>query len=290
VTPFRPSPFAADLRLLREMSRYGRAVMFGNIVGLVDANVDTATVGRLLTAADVGFYNLAWRLSNLPATGLAYIVGRVMFPVYATMQDDLPAFREAFVTNIRRVTLVSLPVAVGIIVAAHPIVVGIFGRPWLPAVVPLQILGVFGLIRSYAGATGAVFQAAGRPEYVYRISLFHLVVLVGGLAALAPPYGVKGVALAVALSACASLIPSYRVALRILDLRLRDLLVRLERPAVCSLPPSVVLVVFELSTWPHLQEAARLGVLVGCGICIYAVSVCAFGRAEIRTIAAAFRG
>ena len=59
----------------------------------------------------VGYYAL-WRLCNLPATGLAYIIGRVMFPVYTTLQDDRAAFREAFLANIRRVALVTtLPIA-----------------------------------------------------------------------------------------------------------------------------------------------------------------------------------
>jgi O-antigen/teichoic acid export membrane protein len=96
VTPLRPSPRLFSLPILREMSRFGRHVTAANLIAYVDANVDTATVGWLLTARAVGFYNMAWRLANLPATGIGYIIGRVMFPVYATVQDDLEAFREAF--------------------------------------------------------------------------------------------------------------------------------------------------------------------------------------------------
>jgi O-antigen/teichoic acid export membrane protein len=73
-----------------------------------------------------------------------YIVGRVMFPVCATIQQDRSAFRAAFLSNVRRVALVSLPVGVGILLAADPIIVGVFGERWEPAVVPLQILAVFG--------------------------------------------------------------------------------------------------------------------------------------------------
>src|SRR5262249_18594584 len=155
--------------LLRELGRYGRHITAGNLIGFVDANIDTATVGRIVGAAGVGYYNLAWRLSNLPATGIAYIVGRVMFPAYATMQNDRAAFRDAFLTNIRRVALVALPVGVGILLCADPLVVGLFGARWEPAVWPLRILAVFGILRAFAGSTGAVFQAAGRPQLVFQL-------------------------------------------------------------------------------------------------------------------------
>jgi O-antigen/teichoic acid export membrane protein len=96
-----------------------------NLVAFVDANVDTATVGRLLSATAVGYYNIAWRLANLPATGIGYMIGRVMFPAYATLQHDRPSFQKAFLSNLRRVAVFSLPVGVGIVVAAHPIVVAL---------------------------------------------------------------------------------------------------------------------------------------------------------------------
>ena len=118
--PHRPSPRLASWRMLRELGKYGRHITAGNIVALIDGNIDTAVVGRLLTAANVGYYSMAWRLANLPATGLAYIIGRVMFPAYATLQEDLPVFREVFLTNLRRVGFTSLPLAVGIFLAADP--------------------------------------------------------------------------------------------------------------------------------------------------------------------------
>ncbi len=155
VTPLRPSPRLFSFRILRELGRYGRHVTGANVVAFIDGNIDTATVGRLLSATDVGYYNMAWRLANLPATGIGYIIGRVMFPAYATLQHDRPAFQKTFMSNVRRVALFSLPVGVGIVLAAHPIVVGLFGERWEPAVVPLQILAVFGLIRAFSGTTGS---------------------------------------------------------------------------------------------------------------------------------------
>ena len=259
-----------------------------NVVAFLDANIDTATVGRLLSATAVGYYNVAWRFANLPATGIGYIIGRVMFPAYATLQHDLPEFQKTFLSNVRRVALFSLPVGVGIVVAARPIVVGLFGERWEPAVAPLQILAVFGLIRAFSGTTVPVLQAAGKPHLVFHLNVWHLVVLCAALFSLTPPFGLNGAATAATLAAAASAVPAYWLALRILHLPLRELIASVERPAVCSVPLAVCLLAVEAST-RSLPAAMQLLFLVLCGAVVYAASVFVLARSELRTIAAAFR-
>jgi lipopolysaccharide exporter len=288
LAPFRPSPRLFSWPLLRELARFGRYVTAANVLALIDQNVDTATVGRLLGAADVGFYNLAWRLCNLPATGIGYVLGRVMFPAYATMRGDLEMFRETFVTNLRRVALASLPIGVGILIAAEPIVVGIFGARWKPAVVPLQILAVFGIVRAFAGTTGAVFQAAGRPQIVTWLNVLHLAALAAGLFTLTPRYGLRGVAVAVTAAAVVSLLVSYRAALRILDLPLATLTHELARPLSCSLPLAAALLTVLMGTH-GLDPGIRLVLLVVVGGCVYAGALATVGRREVSAIAAALR-
>jgi O-antigen/teichoic acid export membrane protein len=263
-------------------------VTSANILFLINGNLDTATVARLLNAADVGYYNLAWRLCNLPATGIGYIVGRAMFPAYATLQADKPAFRAAFVANVRRVAIFSLPVGVGIFLAAKPIILVLFGSTWSPAIAPLQILAFFGIIRSFAGTTGAVLQAAGRPHFVTLLNVFHLAVLCATLFTLTPAFGLKGAALAMTLTALASLLPAYRLALRILELPLRDFVRELWRPVLCSVPLAVVLALVTVSV-SGTAPFVRLMLLVGVGVAVYALSVLTIARGEVKAITSAFR-
>jgi O-antigen/teichoic acid export membrane protein len=288
LAPFRPSPRLFSFALLRQLGLYGRHVAAGNVVAFVDQNVDTVTVGRLLSSANVAYYNLAWQLANLPATGLGYIVGRVMFPAYATLQNDRAAFRDVFLTNMRRVALVSLPVATGIILAANPIVVGIFGARWQPAVAPLQILALYGLARSFTGATGAVFQAAGKPQLVLYLNVLHLLALCAALFTLTPLAGISGAAAAVSLAMFASFIPAWWLALRILELRPSELLCQIRRPAACSLPVAGALFVLSQAT-PGLQRTLQLILLIVVGVLVYATAALAIANDELRTIAAAFR-
>jgi hypothetical protein len=76
--------------------------------------------------------------------------------------------------------------------------------------------------------------------------------------------------------------------LRILELPLRDLAVALEWPLVVSVPLAAVLAVARVAT-DGVSPVPRLATLVVAGIAVYAASVAAFARGEVKEITAAFR-
>jgi O-antigen/teichoic acid export membrane protein len=284
-SPFRPSPRLASWTMLRELGRYGRHITASNVILLVNDNADNAVIGRLAAAADVGVYNLAWRLSNLPATTFSFVVSRATFAMYSALQEDLDQFRAMFLTTLRRIAFLSIPLATGILIAADPIVVGIFGERWRLAVVPLQVLAIFGMSRSFAGATAAVFQASGRPQLNTQLGIWHSVVLFSSLYLLARPYGIRGVAWAEVAASVATVIPCYFFALRILELPLRQLLSEIAKPAACSVCVAAALLAAEMGVGvTALESIAELGVLVVVGAAVYGAGLLTFGRDELRTI------
>jgi len=286
--PFRISPRLANLATLRRLGRYGRHIALSNLLLLVNDNADNFAIGRLLGATSVGIYNLAWRLANLPALEVGLIVGRTTFAVYSSFQDDLRALQELFLATARRVTFLALPLAAGILVAAEPLVVGVFGERWRPAVGVLQILTVFGMSRTFAGITASVFQVAGRPQLNYQIGLWYTAVLLGALFLLAPAYGTKGVAVADLLGSVLSMIPCYVFALRILEIRPSELFAHLVRPCMSALIVSVVLLA--LRTVTHtLPPLAELVVLTVAGTAAYVGTLLTLGRSELRMVVGAFR-
>jgi O-antigen/teichoic acid export membrane protein len=133
-----------------------------------------------------------------------------------------------------------------------------------------------------------VIQAAGRPQLIVFLNVWQLLVLCAALFTLTPAYGINGAAVAVTLAAAAVLVPAMWCALRILELRLLELLENIERPALCSVPLAVCLVVLQFPTG-GLADGVELALLVVCGTAVYLASALALARGELRTIAAAFR-
>lgn len=288
LTPWRPAPRDASRAVLREMLRYGRFVSGANIVNILNGSIDTMFVGRIVGAASLGAYTLAWRLSSIPNTVIGVIVGRVMFPVYARLQQDATAVRAAYMENLQRTLMLALPVSVALVIAAEPIVLAILGDQWSGAVLPLRILGVYGFVRLLTAPSGEVFKGIGRPHLSFAASLTFLAVAVVALAVLATRHGTAGAAFAMLIAVTASGVMAMVITLRVLHLRFVHLVRALVRPAACSALVGVVLVAL-LPATDGLRPWPALLVLMAGGALAFVVGIVAVGRPVVLPVWAALR-
>lgn len=192
VTGWRPR-WTFNRDLAGEMLDYGKHIVGSQLLVFGITNVDDMFVGRILDTASLGAYGLAYNLSNLPATQITRIVGQVMFPAFSKIQDDMQAMKRIFFATIRYVSLLSIPIAVATIVFAGDFIYVLYGEKWASAIVPLQWLGVYGLIRSIAANMGNVFKAGGQPKWLTYIALWRLITMLLFLYPATKYYGIVGV-------------------------------------------------------------------------------------------------
>lgn len=202
VHPFRPQ-LRFDRGRARELFGFGKFLTASTIVNYALTQGDDACVGKVLGSDALGFYGLAYRLSNLPATSISHVLNRVTLPAYSAMQHDLDRLRTTYLRILKLTALVVFPMAAGLFGLA-PLVVGVlYGEKWLPMVPAFQILCLFGLERSIGSVSSPVFLALGRPDVGLKVSLVKLAAMVICLVPLTAGYGIAGTSLAVTFSAIA---------------------------------------------------------------------------------------
>lgn len=280
VVPWRPPLRQASWRTVRDLARYGRFVAAGNLIVLANRTLDTFVVARVLGATALGFYTVGYRLADFPTAVVGYVVGRVMFPAYARLRDDEDAFRRAFVQNLQRVALLSLPIAVGLVVAAEPIVLALLGPRWLAVVDPLRILALYTIVRSFVSPCGAVFQGAGKPQLVPLWALPHALVFLPALLFLVPRFGLAGAALAMLAGFSASGIPALVVAMRLVRLHPVELARALAPSFLCAGLLGVACGAL-LPLAGSLSPPAGLALLVAAGGAVYLGATAVFARGTV---------
>ena len=186
-----------DLDIAKELVGFGKWVTGARILHFFINEGDDAIVVWLLGAASLGFYQLAYRFAMAPAQELTQIVSSVMFPAYSKLQDDVDALRSAFFRTIKVTTFVSFPVGFGIAAVAPTFVAAFFGQRWLPMVPVLQIIAINGVLISFTSAFGAVWMATGRPDYLVKVGLVRLPLMVAVIIPATQAYGIAGAAGAV---------------------------------------------------------------------------------------------
>lgn len=200
--PYRPR-FALDRPRVRELFGFGKWVMgIGALVFLL-TQIDNAAVGRFVSPMPMmlGFYQLARRIANVPATEIAHTLANVTFPAYSKLQEATSKLREAYLMTLELTSLVALPIASAIAVLAPEITVGFFGEKWLPAAPAVRILAAWGAIGALASTAEPVLIAVGRPRTLTKYQAINLVVLAGLLAPFTLKWDIRGASLAMVLAA-----------------------------------------------------------------------------------------
>ena len=234
VHAYRPR-MGFSLQQFRELSNFGKYIFLQTIVIFFLTHGDDAFVGKVLGTTALGFYQLAYRLSNLPATEITHIISQVTFPAYSKLQDQKDRLKRALIKTFKFTTLVSIPIAGGIFVLAPEFTRAFLGERWMPMVPAIQVMCLFGAIRSVGATFGPIYQAIARVDIPLKINVTQLVLLVAIIYPLSLYWGILGTAVAITLCAIIAL---YLISKRIMGLLEIDF-VSLFKPLFLSVLASV---------------------------------------------------
>lgn len=185
-------------REARQLLSYGAGHSLARVANYLATQGDNLVVGRFLGADSLGLYTRAYQFMMLPTNLIGAVLNRVMFPTMAAVQNDRERLGRAYLNSLGSVTMVTMPVAAVLFVAAPDLVLVVLGPNWLEVANPFRVLIVVLTFRtaykisdSLAQATGAVYRRAWR-QWVYAAAVL------GGATAGQALAGLEGVAFGVA--------------------------------------------------------------------------------------------
>ncbi len=206
--PYKPR-FNLELEKMRELFSYGKWISGSSILIFIGAHIDDICVGKFLGATALGFYQMAYKISNMPATEITYVIGRVAFPAYAKIQDQQVSLQNAYFKIMRLTITISIPIAIGIVFLAPDFTRIFLGEKWLPMVNAMQLLAVAGLIKSIVSTGSPLFAGTGHPKFEFYMQLIRGLIVTIVIYPITIHMGISGAAICVILSTLGMLIIWY---------------------------------------------------------------------------------
>ena len=194
--PYRPR-LRFEWDKMKELFGFGKWILGSSLLTFLCNQGDDVFLGKMLGPATLGLYQMAYLISNLPATEITHVAARVSFPAYAKLQDSLDKLREMHLAVLRLVALVSVPLATGILLFARDVTALLLGPKWEPMVPAMQLLVFWGLMRSVGAPIGSLLQASGRLRVHTRLQLTKFLLLAICIYPMTKAWGMTGTALAV---------------------------------------------------------------------------------------------
>ena len=162
-------------------------------------NADYAIVGRLMGPVELGYYSLAFMLISIPVDKIVATCNQATFPVFCRLSHDRARVRDWYLRLTILVGSLATPALVGLALVARDAISVVLGEKWLPAVVPLQIMSLAGIVMVLGSSIDGLYNAMGRPDINFRFTAslgrdlpaaFYIAGRYGGLAGVAAVWAI----------------------------------------------------------------------------------------------------
>lgn len=267
VHPYRPH-LNFNIKKLRELSNYGKWVLGSTILVFLVTQGDDVLVGKLLGTTYLGFYQLAYKISNLPATEITHLISQVTFPLYSKIQDDIQKVKYIYLNVLKYTILISFIITVLIFTLSNDFILIFLGEKWMPMVPAIKLLVVSGLIRSVQATSGPIFYALDKIVVDTKIQVIRFLVLAISIYPFIIKWGINGASLAVLISILLACLLSIIILAKSINLFSRDIAYLIICPSVCGF--AAMNIIF------YLKSIINIGVIELLGISIIGVIVYIF--------------
>ena len=274
---------------LREPLRYAWQLVGERLAWQGYQNADFLVAGRMFGAVILGGYNVAWTIASLPGDKFTSVINASMGPFFASFREQPGPLRHYFLRGTMLLSIVIVPVLIGLFLVADLAIPVVLGARWTPAVGPARALIMYALLNSFLALIITLLHSVGRTDVSLKNGLLSLLVLPISFVLGGRLGGITGIALAWTAAYPLLMAMPLRTTMRILDIRLRDYLAAFVPVLGPAIVMSLIVVGFRWMVQARLAPGLSLAGAILLGGAGFAGVLYASQREQLRGLVALLR-
>ena len=172
---------------LKGLFGYGVNILGTSILINLFLNIRSLIIGKLYSAKDLAYFDRGNQLPSLLVTNVDYSIAAVLFPKMSQEQDDKSRIKQTCRNSIRFSSFVMMPLMMGMIVCAEPMIRVILTDKWIDTVPYVQLFCITYMFYPMHTANMQAIKAIGKSgmyltleiikkiiEVVCLLSLIHI--------------------------------------------------------------------------------------------------------------------
>lgn len=168
-----------DIRKLREMLSFSMWTLLEQISIWLTSYMGTFLVGVYLSTYYVGLYKTSISTVNQFITLITSAVTPVLFSALSRLQDDKIEFKKMFYHFQKMVSIIVIPMGIGIFLYRDLITSILLGSQWKEATI---FIGMWGFVSAlsviFNNFNSEVYRALGKPKVSFLVQMIYLTCLI----------------------------------------------------------------------------------------------------------------
>lgn len=215
-----PLLLSLDIKNNRRFYRIGIFQTGSQLLDYIAANIDIIIIGKLMSTADLGVYNLVKQLIVRPYGMINHVIIGVSLPILGKLRENIVRQQTAFLEMLRLAAFANLPVYGLMAIFAPQILLLLYGPAYTVGAPWMQWLSLWGATAAIVSAASSIILVKGRTDLGFRWTILRVVsqpllIFAGAL------FGVVGISIAHSLAGAAYLLAYFPVLIKPLLVELR---------------------------------------------------------------------
>lgn len=162
-----------SVKHFQDLYSFGMYLLAFKFIKFFDKRSDNLLIGYFLGEVALGYYAIAYRILEVMTQLLVKTVDKVALPTFSRLQTEPERFRSLFYKTTQFTSLIAFPTYLGVVIFAPELIVTLFGKQWIPATIPMQILALEGILLAVSLFHKSVFMSMGKPSWTVKVSLLN---------------------------------------------------------------------------------------------------------------------
>jgi len=188
---WRPS-FIFSLKTFHELWGYGSKLLASGLLHTIYTQFTTIVIGKFYSVASLGFYTRGQQLPDLLSSNFLSVISRVVFPIFAKIQDDENRLINAYVVYIKATSIIIIFALLLLLALAKPTILFLLTDKWTDAIPYLEIFCLIYLTDHINIINLNLLQVIGRSDLFLRLEIIKKAISISMIIA-AIPFGVMAI-------------------------------------------------------------------------------------------------
>jgi teichuronic acid exporter len=150
---------------------FSSKLMLSSILHSLYINVYGLLIGKFHTLSDVGYFNQANVLSRFPSVSLMAIIGRAIYPIQCSIQNDDQLLNSSNLKYMKMSCYIIFPIMTTLSVLAEPIINILLGEKWSNSVILFSILSIAYMLTPIMNCNSQILLVKGRSDLFLQAEL-----------------------------------------------------------------------------------------------------------------------
>jgi teichuronic acid exporter len=155
----------------KKLFGFGSKLLLAGLYAQTLNNIYNITIGKVYSAAELGFYTRAKAFAEMTAGTVTSILQQVTFPILASLQDDRERMVSVYRRLIRMAAFFIFPVMTMLALLADPFIRLLLGEKWIPVIVLLQWMSFARIFQPISVINMTILNAIGRSDLFLKVDL-----------------------------------------------------------------------------------------------------------------------